>query len=267
MHDDHTQGRRAWRIPDERWDRLAPLLPPRQPHPLGCHRPRVADRQAMAAIFLVRRPGCPWHARHEPGLCSSRAAPRRVQAWAAAGAFLTLGQMGLADDDAWHGMDWAWRARAGALTKAPRGGQQVGKNPTARGTTGPTRRGLTDGGGVPSGLAVAGANRHAFKRTREPLERIAVKRPQPTPDTPQGRCLDNGDADEAGWARLAACGGTAQIRARGEEAKALKQEPGFRARRWVVERTPSGMHRVRRVLIHWDKNVRHEVACLHVAGA
>ena len=32
-------------------------------------------------------------------------------------------------------------------------------------------------------------------------------------------------------------GFTAHIRARGEEAQALKQEAGFKARRWVVERT------------------------------
>ena len=37
----------GWRIPDARWQRLEPLLPPRKPHPLGCHNPRVQDRKAM----------------------------------------------------------------------------------------------------------------------------------------------------------------------------------------------------------------------------
>lgn len=46
---------------------------------------------------------------------------------------------------------------------------------------------------------------------------------------------------------VAEFGCTAHIRACGEEAKALKQEAGFKARRWVVERTYSWMNRFRRV--------------------
>jgi putative transposase len=120
---------------------------------------------------------------------------------------------------------------------------------------------------VPIGLAVEGANRQDFKMTRETLESLPVKRPQPTPDTPQGMCLDQGDDDKEVRALLTEFGCTAPIRARGEEAKALKQETGFRARRWVVERTPSRMHRFRRVWIRWDQRVRNDGALLHVACA
>ena len=66
---------------------------------------------------------------------------------------------------------------------------------------------------------------------------------------------------------LAEFGFTAHIRARGEEAKALQQDAGFRARRWVVERTHSWMNRFRRVLIRWDKKVRNYLGCLHLACA
>jgi hypothetical protein len=55
--------------------------------------------------------------------------------------------------------------------------------------------------------------------------------------------------------------------ARGEEAKALKQEAGFKARRWVVERTHRWMNRFRRILIRWDKKVRNYLSFLHVACA
>jgi putative transposase len=85
------------------------------------------------------------------------------------------------------------------------------------------------GGGVPSGLAAEGANRNDFKMTRETIESIRVTRPQPIPDTPQGKCLDKGYDDAAVRALLAEFGFTAQIQARGEAAKALKQEAGFRA--------------------------------------
>src|ERR687891_716644 len=129
MSDDHAQVHREWRIPEELWERIEPLLPPRKPHPLGCHRPRVDDRKAMDAIFFVLRTGCQWKALHETGLCSRSAAHRRVQAWAEAGGFVPWWRMGLADDDAWHGIDWAWLARDGARTNAPLGGDKGGQEP------------------------------------------------------------------------------------------------------------------------------------------
>jgi putative transposase len=147
------------------------------------------------------------------------------------------------------------------------GGKKVGKNPTDRGKIGTKRSVLTDGDGVPLGLAVAGANRNDFKMVEETLTGIPIERPTPTPERPQGICLDKGyDYDEV-RALLAEFGFTAHIRARGEEAKALKQETGFKARRWVVERPHSWMNRFRRVLIRWDKIVRNYLAFLHLACA
>ena len=57
----------------------------------------------------------------------------------------------------------------------------MGQNPTDRGKIGTTRSVLTDGGGVPIGLAVEGANRHDFKMARETIESIPVERPEPAP--------------------------------------------------------------------------------------
>jgi putative transposase len=74
----------------------------------------------------------------------------------------------------------------GAMTKAPRGGEKVGKTPTDRGKIGTNRSVLTDGGGVTSGLAVEGANRHDVKMVQETLTSIPGERPMPTPETPQG---------------------------------------------------------------------------------
>jgi putative transposase len=146
-------------------------------------------------------------------------------------------------------------------------GKKVGKNPTDRGKIGTKRSLLTDGGGVPVGLAVEGANRNDFKLVRETIESIPVERPEPTADKPQGMCLDKGyDYDEV-RDLLTEFGFTAHIRARGEEAKALKQDAGFKARRWVVERAHSWMNRFRRVLIRWDKKVRNYLAFLHLACA
>ena len=102
--------------------------------------------------------------------------------------------------------------------KPPLGGKKVGKNPTDRDKIGTKRRRLTDGRGVPIGLAVDGANRHDFTLTRETIERMAVERPDVTPDAPQGMCLDKGYDDDEVRDLLDEFGFTAHIRARGEEA-------------------------------------------------
>jgi transposase len=221
----------------------------------------------MDAIFFVLRTGCQWNALNATGLCSSSAAHRRFQEWAAAGVFLALWQHGLAEYDALQGIDWQWLAMDGAMTKAPLGGEKGREEPHRsredRHQTQPAhrrrRRAYRPGGG--------GANRHDFKMARETIESIPVARPEPTADTPQGRCLDKGDDDDEVRALLAEFGFTAHIRARGEEAKALKQDAGLRARRWVVERTHSWMNRFRRVLIRWDKKVCNYLAFLHLACA
>ena len=147
------------------------------------------------------------------------------------------------------------------------GGKKVGKNPTDRGKIGTKRSVLTDGGGVPIGLAVAGANRHDFKMAAETITSIPVERPAPTLEQPQGLCLDKGyDYDEV-RALLAEFGCTAHIRGRGEEAQAITREAGYKARRWVVERTHSGINRFRRLLVRWDKHVRNDLAFLPLACA
>lgn len=113
-----------YRIPDELWERIALLLPPRKSHPLGCHNPRVDDRRAMDAIFFVLRTGCQWNALNATGICSSSSAHRRFQEWTKAGVFQKIWALGLAEYDALKGIDWSWQSMDGAMSKAPLGGEK-----------------------------------------------------------------------------------------------------------------------------------------------
>lgn len=106
-----------------------------------------------------------------------------------------------------------------------------------------------------------------MKLVRATLESLVIARPEMTPQTPQGMCLDKGyDYDDV-RALLAEFGFTAHIRSRGEEAPAVAVEAGNRARRWVVERSHSWMNRFRRILIRWDKKPENYLAMLHFACA
>jgi hypothetical protein len=80
----------------------------------------------------------------------------------------------------------------GVMTKAPLGEKETGPNPTDRSKRGAKRSLLTEGGGVPIGVAIAGANRNDFKLARQTLSSIPVSRPAPTAEEPHGLCLDKG---------------------------------------------------------------------------
>jgi len=117
---------------------------------------------------------------------------------------------------------------------------------------------------VPIGLAVDGANRNDFKMARATLDSIPVPRPRPTRRRPQGLCLDKGyDYDEVRDLAKEFLY-TAHIWARGEEAQAIKHEAGFKARRWVVERTHSWLNRFRRILTRWEKKAANYLGLLHL---
>lgn len=143
--------------------------------------------------------------------------------------------------------------------------KKTGANPTDRGKQGVKRSLLTEAAGIPLALAIEGANRHDMKLVRSTLEGIMAARPAPTVEMPHGLCLDKGyDFDEVrGIVRE--FGFTAHVRARGEEARAIKEEAGFKARRWVVERTHSWMNRFRRILVRWEKLPETFIAMLHLA--
>jgi putative transposase len=104
-----------------------------------------------------------------------------------------------------------------------------------------------------------------FKLLRATLESIVIERPDASEQQPQGLCLDKGYdypevyelADEFGF--------TAHIRSRGEEKQALEGEDGFRARRWVVERTHSWLNRFRGLLVRWSKKPQNHRALLQLA--
>jgi transposase len=130
----------AWRIPDEVWERMEALLPSRPSHPLGCHNPRVSDRDALNAILLVLRTGMQWNALNATGICTSSSAHRRFQDWVKAGVFEAFWRQELVAYDQLKGIEWEWLSCDGAMGKAPLGGEKTGPNPTDRAKKG--RKGL-----------------------------------------------------------------------------------------------------------------------------
>ena len=147
------------------------------------------------------------------------------------------------------------------------GGKKTGKNPTDRAKKGAKRSLLTEGAGIPVGLAVAGANRPDMKLVRETIDSIPVERPEPTAEEEQGLCLDKGYAYDEVEEIAAEFGFTTHIQPKKGQAQEVKRKAGHKARRWVVERTHSWMNRFRGILIRWCKKAENYIALLHMAFA
>ena len=180
--------------------------------------------------------------------------------------FLKRGLAGIKQFDELCGIEWDWLAMDGAMSDPHHwAGKRPGPIPTFWGKSGVKCSLLAEGHGVPIGLVVEGANRHDMKLVRATIESLVVLRPEPMKERPQGMCLDKGyDYDEV-YAILQTFGFTAHVRPRGEEARAIKQEAGFKARRWVVERTLGWLGRYRRLSKDYECLPTSSEAMVHIA--
>jgi len=116
-------------------------------------------------------------------------------------------------------------------------------------------------------LAVAGANCPDAKLVQETLDSIPVARPEPTPEKPQGLCLDKAYVGDEVAELAQAFHFTLHIPPKGKEAQKIKHHAQAKARRWVAERTHSWMNRFRGILIRWSKKPENYIAMLHIAFA
>jgi len=65
-------------ISDALWEKVEPLLPVHKTnHPLGTHRKRVDNRDAINGILFVLRTGCQWIALNATGICTYSSSHRR----------------------------------------------------------------------------------------------------------------------------------------------------------------------------------------------
>ena len=124
---------------------------------------------------------------------------------------------------------------------------------------------LVDEKGLPLAVVLSGANTHDVKLLEETLDHIVVLHPESDEEHPQNLYLDAGYTGSA--EKVQKHGYTPHIRPRGEEKQELKQNPEFRARRWVVEVTHSFFNRFRKLLVRYEKKAANYLALIHFACA
>ena len=255
-----------YRMSDEFWERLQTLIPEYPTSPKG-GRPRPDLRAVADAIFYRLRTGCQWKA-IPPQLAPGSTAHDYFQDWTERGVFEAMWKLALEEYDELVGLDLEWQSVDGGITKAPLGGENTGKNPTDRGKIGTKRSLACDAAGVPTGVAVAGANVHDKHLLEDTLEDREQMVPPADEETEEHLCLDKGyDYPDIREFIEHVTDYIAHIRSRGEEQRESDRATGEQPRRWVVERLHGWLNRFRAVLVRWEKKTENHLGALHLACA
>jgi len=96
------------------------------------------------------------------------------------------------------------------------------------------------------------------------LEEIIIERPQ---DIEQHLCADKGYDGQPALDAIVSKRYIPYVKRRGEEIHEKKMNPGWRARRWVVEVSHSWFNRFRKILVRYEKLKDTYLALLHMAAA
>jgi putative transposase len=149
------------------------------------------------------------------------------------------------------------RWEGNAWVRIPRIGEKKGRK----------RSLLVDGRGVPLSLVASGANVGDRDLLPATLDGVVVKRPRPVPNRPQNLCGDAGYRGKPAWNAARSRQYRPHIKQRKEEAEAKRTQPGWKARRWVVEQSHSWFNRFRKLLVSFEKTEASYVALLSLAAA
>ena len=215
------------------WVQIAALLPTRpDTHPLGCHRPRIADRIVFDKLIQVLVFGYGYRRIADQG-CSATTLRRRRDEWITAGVADQLRRAVLVAYDQLFGLELEHLAVDGCITKAPCGGQVAGPSPVDRRKQGLKRSVAVEAGGIPLAVVPAPANQRddgLLAATLDAAATVTAATVGPLPGTRTVH-LDAGYDWQPCRQILAERGMAGVIAARGVPA------PIQVGRRWVIERT------------------------------
>ena len=254
-------------VVDAVWAAIEPLIPvPTGSHPLGCHRPRVADRLCFWGILIRLVTGCSWvsvEAILERQVSDTTLRARRDE-WITAGVFDQLRAHALHAYDRVIGLDLGEVALDESLHKAPCGGEGTGTNPTDRAKLGWKWSLAVDANGIPIGWAIDGANRNELKLLEPTLDDVARSGLLGEIETLH---LDRGYDYPKTRRQLSTFGlDDLDIQHRAQRGATPKQ-PLHLGLRWVVEGTNSWLSNYGQLRRNTDRRTRHRHAQLCLVAA
>lgn len=251
--------RNDFTVPEELWMLVEPLLPAQVAKPQG-GRPPLDNYRVFSGILYRLRTGCQWKALPQ-SLGSSSAIHERFLRWAQMGIFENVLAVVVRFYDDLKGIAWEWTSLDAAMVKAPKGGDETGRNPTDRGKIGTKRHILTDDRGTPVAVNTSAANMPDCKMLEQTLDAAPCGQEIKAKNICLDKAYDSRQIDQA----LRDRGIEPHTRRRGEPRTVGVTEG--KPRRWKVERCNSWHNRFRGLLIRWDRKAVVYKASLHLATA
>jgi transposase len=255
-------------VVDTVWAAIEGLIPTHpETHPLGCHRPRIPDRDCFEVMLVHLVTGASWEDCER--LCghkvSDTTARARRDEWEQAGVFDAIANEAICAYDKVIGLDLSEVAVDGSLHKSPAGGEGTGKNPTDRAKLGWKWSVVTEAKGIPIGWTIDGANRHDSALLVPTLDAAAERG---LLDDVETVWLDRGYDSEVTRQRLGALGVNdaviAKKRRAGAASTSLNVPMGLR---WPVERTNSWLSNFGSLRRNTDRKIVHRLAQFALAVA
>ncbi|MFD6819892.1 IS5 family transposase [Streptomyces sp. NPDC060085] len=251
-------------VPDDLWERVAPLLPPRPPrrHRYPGRLP-ADDRAALRGIVYVLCKSVSWRdVPAEQVGCSGVTAWRRLRDWTEAGVWPQLHEVLLTELRAAGLLDMDDAAIDGSHVRALKRGAHTGPSPVDRARPGSKHHLIVDRYGTPLAVSLTSGNRHDVTQLIPLLDAIppirglrgrARRRPR--------RLFADRGYDYDRYRRLIRARGVTPRIAR----KGVTHGSGLGKTRWVVERTFAWLHQFKRLRIRYEIRADLHLGLLQLA--
>ncbi|WP_435053204.1 IS5 family transposase [Kitasatospora phosalacinea] len=236
-------------VPDDLWERVAPLLPPaperRHRYP---GRLRVPDRAALAGIIYVLRTGVAW--RDVPAQsvgCSGVTAWHRLRDWTETGVCPRLHAALLTELRRADLLDLDDCAVDGSHVRASKGGPC---RPVDRARPGSKHHVIVDRCGTPLAVTLTGGNRHDVTQLLPLLDAIPpIRGLRGRPRRRPRRLFADRGYDFDKYRRLLRKRGIKPMIAR----RGAAHGSGLGKVRWIVERTFAWLHQFKRLRTRYER--------------
>ncbi|MFE4216224.1 IS5 family transposase [Streptomyces sp. NPDC056844] len=255
---------RADLVPDDLWERVAPLLPSaperRRRHP---GRLRVPDRAALAGVMFVLRTGVAWRdVPAETVGCSGVTAWRRLRDWTEAGVWPRLHAALLAELRRADLLGLDDCAVDGSHVRALKRGDHVGPSPVDRARPGSKHHLIVDRHGTPLAVTLTGGNRHDVTQLLPLLDAVpAIRGLRGRPRRKPRRLYADRGYDFDKYRRVLWKRGVKPMIAR----RGVANGSGLGKVRWVVERAFAWLHQFKRLRIRYERRADLHQGLLELA--
>lgn len=165
------------RVHDPIFQLIEDLIPPPPTHPLGCHRPRIANRIIFRGLLLRLVTGASWDTIEFmlDSAVSDTTLRKRRNEWEQSGLFQKLLVHTLASYHRVIGIDLTELFIDGCNNAAPQGGDGTGFDPKHPGKRGWKFVIATDTNGIPIAFATDGANRNDYPLMFDVLDDLQAR--------------------------------------------------------------------------------------------